>query len=172
MMKKFVTVLSLFSLFAAAPIRAAPSKGNVTDPYKFVWEADEGATGGLVRFFVDLNDDKIPDLFVGSKSLIGSGGGIFHIFLVSENHKYRALGKVEINPSALEILSAKNHGMHNLKTYWHLSASEGNLVTFVFDGREFKKSATKRIGAAACSKMISPNKMEWQESGKNLSWVP
>jgi hypothetical protein len=173
-MKSNFYALGFFAglLFAVSPQLFAAPKPPITDPYKYVWDNDEGSVSGLVRFFLDINGDKIPDLFVGAKSLMGTGGGVFHVFTLNQNHEYTYLGKIDVNPGAIQMLSSVHHGIHDIKGYWHMSAFDGDLNQFAFNGKTFEKTNTKKIKSADFAKNISPGKITTEESGPNLNWKP
>jgi len=166
-------MISTLNTFLLVMLLLEMAHGNtaISNPYKFVWSG-EGQASGLVRFFQDVNDDGTPDLFLGAKSLLGTGGGTFHIFKVEGNGRYQYLGSIEMNPSAFEVLSTKGNRLRDLKSYWHLSANEGVLSTFSFDGTAYKISSRNKIKSEDFMKKISPLSIKSEESGKRLNWAP
>lgn len=173
-MKSKIQFLSLIILpiLGTSPHLFAANREVISNPYKYVWDNDEGDASGLVRFFLDVNGDKIPDLFVGAKSLIGNGGGVFHVFTLNRNHEYNYLGKIDVHPQAIQMLPTVHNGIHDLKSYWHLSAFDGDLNLFAFNGKTFEKTNSKRIKFDDFAKTISPEKISTEDSGPKLTWKP
>lgn len=159
----FILSISFSAVFASGP-------SIVKDPYKYVLKNADGES--LLRYSLDINDDKIPDLFVGTKALFGAHGGSFHVFLSSAKPEYKYLGKIDVAPSAMEILPAAHSGIHDIKTYWHQSAEDGYLSIFSFSGKKFERKQHRLIKSEAFATSIKPIDVSVEESGPTLDWKP
>lgn len=153
-------------------LNALTESEKTKDPYKFVWSEEDGRVSGMVRFWVDLDGDKKDEVFVGAKALMGTGGGLFHVFKVLGTRNYRYLGKVDVHPETVQILTASRNGFRQFKSYWHLSAENGDLNTFTFDGTKFIKTAKKKINAEDLHKNLTATQINLQDSGPTLTWEP
>ncbi|MGZ3792190.1 MAG: hypothetical protein ACXVCP_07570 [Bdellovibrio sp.] len=142
----------------------------INNPYQVVWDEMEGDVAGLTRFYLDINDDGIPDLFVTGTSLIGNAGAPFHVFLAEEK-KFKDLGEVFLDQNAFQLLKTKHHKVHDIKVCSHLSASECVLRTYVFDGTKYNEKTNRTISGIKFKEEIpSPNSVKFEKSGKPLSW--
>jgi hypothetical protein len=173
-----LAALILFLLSGFLPIfvgAIGPEKGNeracVKDPYQLVWTHDEGQTRGLTRFFLDLNGDGKPELFIAATSLIGNGGGPFHVFL-SSSSCYTDVGSVFLSSGDFEVLNSVHHGLRDIKVYSHLSSATGTLAVYQFDGIKFQMSAERVIKSEEFSKEIKPVTVQFEQSSDAEHWEP
>jgi hypothetical protein len=148
---------------------AAAGQGDlVRNPYQMAWE-DEGSVEGLVRFFLDLNQDGQPELFVGAKALLGQGGGPFRIF---ENMKpgWMLIGEVFIHPGAVEVLASRHSGFADLRYCGKVNADACMLTTYAFDGTAYVRLAPplEVTGAEIGERAFARTTPE--ESGLRLTW--
>lgn len=153
----------------ATTSRSAPHESNVVkDPYRLAWE-DEGSLEGLVRFFVDVNQDGQPELFVGAKALLGPGGGPFRVY---ENitSGWRRAGTLFIHPGLLEMLPSEHAGFSDLRYCGAISAEMCSLTVYAYNGREYMPvspaQAVKRTDVAG--RVHVPTSPE--DSGLELTW--
>ncbi len=136
---KSLGVLAALTSFTGLGALAAPTSHiEVRDPYRYVWDTDEGNVAGMTRFFLDLDDDGTPELFLAANSLIGNGGGPFHVFTKTDKG-YAEIGVVFLSPYGFQLVPDKHQGFHDIKAYTHLSAESGTLVTYVYGGSEYGK---------------------------------
>lgn len=144
----------------------------IADPYKYVWANDEGAMAGLVRYHLDINNDKKPDLFVGPKSLLGTGGGTFHVFVKNSKSGYTYLGRLPmIRPDYTEVVSPGHGGYADLKTYIKKGMGDGDLFTYAYDGTSYvlwKQTPIKNTNDLK----LKVASVETEESGPMLTWSP
>lgn len=144
----------------------------IPDPYKHVWGNDEGGIAGLVRFYLDINNDKKPDLFVGPKSLLGTGGGSFHVFVKNAKDGYTYLGRLPmIRPEFTEVISPGHGGYADLKTYVRKGFAEGDVLTYAYDGSSYVLWKQTQIKNPSDVK-IKPAAVNAEESGPMLTWTP
>jgi hypothetical protein len=158
------------------PIRSAPvAVQNENDPYQKVWFEQEGYLGGMQRFFYDVNSDGFSDLFLGINSRRGNGGGPIEIYLKSATG-YKYIGGINAHPLAIEVLKSKSNGVNDLKTYWHMSASDGILSVYSYDGIQYRKKSSEEVVTKDDYKEfkinITPTRFKLEQSGKQLEWKP
>lgn len=123
----------------------------------------------MTRFFLDVNNDGAPELFLSANSLIGNGGGQFHVFK-KKKEGYAYLGIVFCFPGGIDILPAKRHGFHDLRTCSRLSAQQCDLTVYAFDGRQYAVRSKKVISSSERPKDFKPQMVKEEKSGKVLSW--
>jgi len=143
---------------------------GIENPYQYVWD-DEGDLEGITRFFLDINGDQTPELFIGANSLIGNGGGEFHVFLKS-GKSYNHLGSVFCSPGGLDVLATKHNGFSDLRTCTHMSAEECTLTIYIFSGEKYEPKSQKLVKASDLPKDFKPIRVEAEQSGKTLKWAP
>lgn len=161
--------LSLVFLILFSLSSFSGEKSLVKDPYKFVWDA-EGQVGGITRFFLDINDDGQPEIFVGANALIGNAGGEFEIFQKS-GAGFIHLGAIFTHPENLNVLSSKHHGFRDLRTCAHYNADSCDLGTFEFNGSKYKPGKSKMIRGVDLPKDYVRAKVAPERSDK-LIWKP
>ncbi len=161
----------LLSLLVIPLVRSSEPK-LIKNPYQYVWENYEGNVAGIIRFSIDLDNDNNPELFLGAKSLMGNGGGNFHVFSRTKNESFINWEQIGIDPGMIQILPNKNHKVHSIKGYNHLSYTDGDINVYDFNGTTFKRTEQKRINRSDLEKNISPQKITTEESGLKLNWKP
>ena len=136
------TVCTLAAFFALGCCSGRPSALHVADPYAHAIAQSYGTS--LMRLFIDLNDDGVKELFVGSVSDSGSGGQGWHIYQKTPRD-YTYLGYVFGERIKLE--KTKHRGYHDLTVFWRMGGGEvdthGNLITFRWNGSEYATIAEK-----------------------------
>lgn len=158
-------------LYEPAAISNVKYSNVLENPYKELWEG-EGESQGLTRFFLDLDGDGKDELFVGAKSLLGKGGGLFSIFKETDNG-YVPLGDVFVHPGAFELLPIRHYGFFDLRYCAGVSAELCELIIFVFNGKEYMRSknptppsSIRDLGGYGYAPVIT------EESGLTLTWGP
>jgi hypothetical protein len=107
---------------------------------------EAGLPSSLAAFFADIDQDEVPELFIGSSVARGNAGGVHYVF-ASQGIAYRYLGSIFAHPSAFAVLPAAADGRPRVRRYVHLSAGEGLLETLTYDGRAFAIVSSERIAA-------------------------
>jgi hypothetical protein len=139
------------------------------DPYSYVVNHAEFAKQkGTSRFYLDLTNDGILDLFAGEQ-WSGNSGGPYYVFLRSKEG-YRPAGEIFLHPEAIEVLKTSHFGIQDIQVYHHLSADHGDLQTYEYDGNGFKLSGKKRVNSAGLEKVLHPAKLQVLESSPGESW--
>ncbi len=144
---------------------------SVANPYELVWQHEDGAAEGLTRFFLDINDDGHPDLFVAANSSIGNGSGAFHVFLRSGG-SYRDLGLLPLEPEALELLESKHFDIHDVKTCAHSGGGRYQCSIYEFDGTGFRAAASGDVAAPQVLAELHPAHLTVERTGAQLDWKP
>lgn len=141
------------------------------NPYSVLWNQYGGDRAGLSRFYLDVAGDSRPELFLGLSGDQGNGGGQFYIFIIAADC-YKFLGTVDLSAQALEVLPAQHHGVHDLRTYWHMSARDGNLIRYAFDGEKYITLSKRSISSHKYASTIRPAPISIEYSGALLLWSP
>jgi len=164
------TILLLCCVLGVCISGFAAEETLIRDPYKYVWDiADEGEVAGMTRFFLDLDNDGTPELFLAANSLIGNGGGPFHVFKKAMGG-YREIGEVFISPGDFQVMPQTHQGYHDIKACNHLSAESCTLVTYVYDGAEYKKTTDKVVKGESGKKEILATPVNAERSERELAW--
>jgi hypothetical protein len=127
-------------------------KYNIDNPYTYV-----GSSQLVVgRFYLDINSNNIPELFICSELDSGKPNVIF--FEIDKTY-YRYLG--EINFHTLKVLPTKFNGMHDLLIYTNTNylnnVGEIGAVSIIqYNGTEYKpiKSITHEISWVSLIKYL------------------
>ncbi|MFH2084304.1 MAG: hypothetical protein ABII20_03125, partial [Candidatus Omnitrophota bacterium] len=143
------------------------TENKIIDPYKYVWVQGEGEYQGMMRFYLDINDDNIPDLFLMANALRGSGGGTCHVFLINESG-YRYIGILSLHEKGFELLPTSHNGLRDIKSYWRMGGEEGNLGTCVFNGKKYISQSSERIKSRDYESRITPTNVIVEYSGEVL----
>lgn len=155
--------------YGVASVRNVEYSNILANPYEELWEG-EGKSQGLIRFFLDMDGDKEDEVFVGAKSLVGKSGGLFSIFK-KVSSGYISLGEAFLYPGAFEVLPIRHNGFFDMRYCAGISAEQCELITFIFNGREymrqdFKVSLVGELGQYGFASV----KIEDSESA--LVWQP
>ena len=141
----------------------------VLRPFDYVLKnSDFGKQNGTTRFYLDINDDKKLDLFAGER-WSGNAGGTYFIFL-KENKGYRLLGKIYLHPQGFQLLEKKHNGLRDILNYHHLSAFDGYLFTYHFDGKNYVKVSKKNMESKAFDAVIKPTLVKGLDAGPDEKW--
>lgn len=162
----------LLSNFAAAEGIVFQRARFLSDPYRYMWEVEEGGIGGLVRFFTDVNFDNKPDLVIGSKSLLTEEGGTFHIF-INLHDGYMDTGPIFLNPRALVIAKQKNKGLAIVKTV-RGSSAKGNarMQEWHYTGLVYELAKSEKYSSSKHGNIQNAKPFRLESSGKTLLWTP
>lgn len=153
-------------LKALGPGKKPASGLSAADAYAIVAREGSGS-GGMTRFFYDINDDGQQDLFLGANAEIGNGGGPFHVFL-KKGRSYNDLGVISIQPEALQMSNAKHFGIRDLRTCSHGGSGNYGCVTYVFDGGAFRATDLGQIKAERFPSEIRPTALKIERSDKGF----
>ena len=154
------TTCTFIALLVFAGCSCGPSAPHVADPYAHAIAQSYGTS--LMRIFVDLNDDGVKELFVGSTSDSGSGGQGRHMYhKTSRDYIYLGyvFGKV------IKLERTKHKGFHDLKVLQRLGGgidldTEGTLMSFRWNGAEYVM-VSKLTGTYSQFGLIDPTTKDW-----------
>jgi len=143
----------------------------INDPYKHVWASDDGGIAGLVRFYLDVNNDKEPELFVAAKAQVNLGGGVFHVFR-KNGKSYTYLGKLPyVRPEFIEVSYPGHNGYADLKTHIRQGANQNEVLTYAHDGKSYVLWKQTEVKNPADIK-IKAAQVTTEDSGPMLTWTP
>jgi hypothetical protein len=142
---------------------------TVINPFEYVLKNSEfGKQNGTTRFYLDINDDKKLDIFAGER-WSGNTGGTYFVFL-KENKGYRLLGKIYLHPQGFQLLEKKHNGLRDILNYHHLSAFDGYLFTYHFDGKNYVEVSKKNMESKAFDAVIKPTLVKGLDAGPDEKW--
>ncbi len=158
--------LFLFTLLLLSRISFAEI---VSNPFEYVLKNSEfGKENGTTRFYLDINDDKKLDLIAGER-WSGNAGGTYFIFL-KEEQGHRLLGSIFLHPQGFQLLQKKHNGIRDILNYHHLSAFDGNLYTYHFDGKSYVETSRKHIESKDFNSAIKPISVKSLDAGPGEKW--
>lgn len=116
---------------------------TVEDPYLVAKEK----TGSLSlrRFFLDINADKRPELFVAAHSTCGKSSCRYHIFSEQTDGKFLSLGNVVLSELSFSLLPPGVDGINGITTRLAHSACEFNLVEYAYKKGSFYEHTTQAV---------------------------
>lgn len=143
----FLKLLFVYSCLLTS-LHAAEQSAPIADPRKWSEELFESrfADSSLVEFALDLDQDGVPELFLGAKASIGNAGGNFIVFKKTQRG-YIKIGENGVHPKAIRTRHPAN-GKWRFATYWRSSAFEGSVEVFSFDGREIHLESSKVVDSS------------------------
>jgi hypothetical protein len=142
-----------------------PNKPLVTNPYDWVGANEGGSLRGLTRFFLDLNDDGVPELFLASTGLIGKMGGPFHVFQ-QRNSAYQELGIIFTSIDTLETPPSKTTGFSDLRVCLGSKEKSCRLIDYAFNSKEYRKRTDQVLKKPYTPKYLIKIKSEHSDDGK------
>ena len=101
-----------------------------------VCQGDESCEKAKDEFEIDLNDDGMPEYFIGV--LCGNGGCEYHCFENIDDQKFKYIGPIFLQRGGFEILKTKHHRFSDILSYSHTSATTGTLTRYEFDGHQYR----------------------------------
>ena len=108
----------------------------LNDPYKYIWENNPKMFLG--RFYLDINNDKIPELFLSVGG--GTGGTGFEVFTINK-HGYTYVGYIFFD--TLKVLPDKHNGFNDLLVFIRGGnigegiGDIGKLEIYMYDNKEY-----------------------------------
>lgn len=128
-----------------------------SDPYREIWLSNMGF---LSRFYLDINGDKIPELFLGWNE---SSDGTSYVVYKFVKSNYLYLGYVMFD--SIQLLENKHFGNQDLMVYIRTGILEngrqrGILQVYEFDGMSYQVAREMEIEleAAIEEHLFTPNR--------------
>lgn len=119
---------------------STPKAGDRTDnPQKYVLSHTEDATQGLTQFDCTKCSFMRDLVFISSTTECGNSGCNYFVFR-KKGEDYEYVTPVFLHPDSFQFLKSAHHGLNDFISYSRLSAFEGSLATYQFDGKEYKRS--------------------------------
>lgn len=147
---------------------------RIAAPYRFVRNEHDiyGSGSGMSRFFLDLDQDGAPELFLGATALQGNGGGIYHVFKQHGWEPTSYLGVVDVHPSAIAIETRESGIPGDLITYWHISSTEGHRFRYRFKRGRYLKIESESVEQPPDSFELGfvPAPVQVEHSDANGAW--
>lgn len=98
----------------------------------------------LERFDLDIDQDGIPEMFVTSPRLHGTGGGP-HLIFQKRGHAYYYSGQLPGRKPTMRVLSPGEDGLPRIMTFWNNGGGSGTASVWTWDGRGFTQESTEEI---------------------------
>jgi hypothetical protein len=109
------------------------------------------STGAVRGVSIDLNGDGVKDYLIQSApSLCGNSGCPYAIF---DGATQKELGEVFGTP--LYVLATSSHGYPVIQTLGHVSAEEGTLTTYAFNGTIYVEQSTRVVKGTSGDSLVS-----------------
>lgn len=148
----------------------------VSDPYKEVWNSKENYKIYLSRFYKDINDDTIPELFI--KWFEGTGASYVVYRILKTNYLY--LGSISF--SSFQLLDNSHFGFKDIDAFLPTEIKEngnqkGSLEIYEFNGLYYssKKKMDIDLKSSIKEKIFTPDKtytLIKHPIGNTLLWSP
>lgn len=132
-------------LLCVQPMIEAAGPKPIQDPRAWARRHFEARFGDatLVELSLDLDQDGVPELFLGAKRSMGTGGGTF-LVLRKRGAAYLKVTELEMHPHAIRTLKSRK-GDWRFATYWHMSAGSGILAFYSYNGRRINLISRKDV---------------------------
>lgn len=98
----------------------------------------------LLEYLADLDQDGVPELFLGSLVARGNAGGLHYVFS-ARGTLYQYLGSIFLHPKAFAVLPLSPDGHPMVRRYHRMGAGEGFLDTLVHDGKSFVVTSSEKV---------------------------
>ena len=125
--------------------------------------------GGVDRFFLDIDDDKKPELFAVGRRGCGTGGCEFHVFRSSGSCN-SDLGPVFLSRDDFELLNSTHNGVHDIKVCSHMSASTCSLFVYQFNGLKYAAGKGEDVNSKEFYKHCKPTDVRFEHSDDGKTW--
>jgi hypothetical protein len=141
------------------------------NPYQDLWGK---IPFDLTRFYQDLNQDNIPEIFFPTSG--GSGGQNYMVYQITKE-SYKFLG--EISYMSKQLLNSKHNGFYDIVTFWRSGDEIGYLTFRQFDGKQYVAAKYMEVipSEALKDKVFDPEDYKtiaWEShpEGDKLLWSP
>jgi hypothetical protein len=142
------------SISLASPL---PKFGEKTgNARQYVLSHSDFPEGGITQFDCSKCSAMTNLIFVAPTKECGNAGCGFFIFK-EQNKSYEFVTIHFLHPGAFQFLKSKHLGMNDLLFYNHMSAMEGTLTTFEFDGKNYQQvGKSEAIKSADLDRRLKP----------------
>jgi hypothetical protein len=94
-------------------------------------------------------------LFLAATEDCGNAGCDFYVLKKAQGESYQYLTKVFLNHNGFQFLKTKHHGLDDILFYAHVSAAQGTLVRYEFDGKSNQERESEVIPSSDFSSRIA-----------------
>jgi hypothetical protein len=152
---------------------ATPKIGDVTDsPQKYVLAHAEFPEDGLTQFDCGACSTMKDSLFIAATRECGNAGCSFYIFKKEKGLSYIYLTTIFLSSGGFQFLKTSHHGYPDILTYHHMSAAEGTLSTFEFNGKEYlSKDQGRTIKSSESGSYVKAEPVKQEYFTKDLKKV-
>lgn len=139
------SVLGFVLLFSSSVFAMTVAKsGDITkDPRAYAKEHAEFSDQGFREFKCSECTALKKAVFVAPSSTCGTGGCEYMMF-VPEGTSFKYVTTVTLAPGGFEFLKTAHKGYPDVKSYAHLSAYEGSVGVYEFNGQAYKLKGVAR----------------------------
>ncbi len=111
---------------------------NVDGPLRYVLSHADETGEGFVAFDCSRCSAMKDLLFVAATPECGNAGCDFYVFKKTKEASYGYVTNVFLNHGGFQFLKTVHHGMNDILFYHHMSAFEGVLGRYEFDGKDYQ----------------------------------
>lgn len=112
---------------------------NVDGPLRYVLSHADETGEGFVAFDCSRCSAMKDLLFVAATQECGNAGCNFYVFKKTNEASYGYLTNIFLHDGAFQFLKTVHHGMNDILFYHHMSAFEGDLDRYEFDGKDYQE---------------------------------
>jgi hypothetical protein len=170
-MNPFYLILLLLTVSVTqdqTPAKAGETTGN---PERYVLSHAELPDEGIVEFDCSRCSAMTDLLFVAATEECGNSGCPFYIFKKMQGTSYKYLTNLFLDRGGFQFLKTKHHGLNDILSYSHLSAAEGTLGWYEFDGNNYQERESKVIPSSDFNSRITPEPVVQIALSKDLKRI-
>jgi hypothetical protein len=132
-----VAAILLLLLFRGTPAQTLVKAGEITDnPQRLVLSRTDSPDQGIAQFDCSHCSAMNDLFFVAVASECGNAGCSFYVFQKIDGKSYKYVTNIFLNHGAFQFLKTMHHGRNDIVFYHHMSAFEGELGRYEFDGKD------------------------------------
>jgi hypothetical protein len=146
--------------------------GEITDnPERYALSHAERTDEGIVEFDCSRCSAMTDLLFIAATDECGNAGCHFYVFKKAQGTSYKYLTNVFLDRGGFQFLKTKHHGLNDILFYSHLSAAEGTLGRYEFDGKNYQERTSEVIPSSDFNSRITPEPVIQVALSKDLKRI-
>ena len=140
-----------------ATLLANPAQPSEDTARRVTAEGVQQIVGDAVshELSVDLNNDGTNDRLIGTTDC-GSAGCTYFCFVTLSSTEYAFAGSIFLHRLGFEVLQTQHNGLSDILSYSRISAAEGSLVRYEFNGEEYVATSSV-TGSSGLFDLLRPS---------------